>query len=361
MNIKKRSILILLLAFMVVIALGCGNSKVEPTGTENSTNSGGDANQTAPTANEDKGLEFPTKTVTIVVGSGPGSTMDFIARGLAPSLQNYWGQPVVVKNSPGANQSVAFHETVDANPDGHTLYVGVGNTIGIHDYYGSINIDWKDFEWIGNIISDPYTWFTHKDSGIETFEDFLALDPARYGDSGYESPVHPFALDIFEAFDMNYVFTPGYDPGGVVEALQTGEQQLLGRDAAFFLRLGTDNDYRAIVTSAVERQSHIPDTPTLSEIAEQYGVDLAPKEIYTLHFLLGTTPGTDHEIVDYIADSIKYLIQEDADFQAWLEENYLTDTVVTEKIGRDYMKKLVNKMTEEFTTAGLDEWPAKLQ
>lgn len=113
---------------------------------------------------------FPSGTVHIVVGSGPGSTMDMLARGLAPRLQALWGESVVVDNVPGANQSAAYHEAAGADPDGHTLFLGVHGTMGIHDQLGTIDPGWQEFEWFGTILEEPWTLYTAADGDIKDLD-----------------------------------------------------------------------------------------------------------------------------------------------------------------------------------------------
>ncbi|NOV26478.1 tripartite tricarboxylate transporter substrate binding protein [Cupriavidus necator] len=63
---------------------------------------------------------WPTRPVRIVVGTGPGSGTDTIARLLAPRLEGIWKQPVIVENKAGAGGIVGTEYALAAN-DGHTL------------------------------------------------------------------------------------------------------------------------------------------------------------------------------------------------------------------------------------------------
>jgi tripartite-type tricarboxylate transporter receptor subunit TctC len=45
---------------------------------------------------------WPNRTVKIVSGLGPGSSMDLVARSIAPALSEIWGQSVIVENKTGA-------------------------------------------------------------------------------------------------------------------------------------------------------------------------------------------------------------------------------------------------------------------
>lgn len=74
----------------------------------------------APHASFAETLAWPTRAVKIVVGTGPGSGTDTVARILAPRLAEIWKQPVVVENKAGAGGIIGT-ESVLASNDGHTL------------------------------------------------------------------------------------------------------------------------------------------------------------------------------------------------------------------------------------------------
>ncbi|MFN7394813.1 MAG: Bug family tripartite tricarboxylate transporter substrate binding protein, partial [bacterium] len=66
---------------------------------------------------------FPERAVRIVVPYAVGIGPDVVARGMAEFLQQRWGQPVVIDNTPGASGIIAFGEVRRAAPDGYTLFV----------------------------------------------------------------------------------------------------------------------------------------------------------------------------------------------------------------------------------------------
>ena len=65
---------------------------------------------------------WPTRPVKIVVGTGPGSVTDTIARLYAPRLEKIWKQPVIVENKAGAGGIIGTEYTLASN-DGHTLLI----------------------------------------------------------------------------------------------------------------------------------------------------------------------------------------------------------------------------------------------
>ena len=62
--------------------------------------------------------KYPTKTVKIVVGYGPGTTSDVFARLIANALTQRWGQTVIVDNKPGGSAVVAERALMAAPADG---------------------------------------------------------------------------------------------------------------------------------------------------------------------------------------------------------------------------------------------------
>jgi tripartite-type tricarboxylate transporter receptor subunit TctC len=67
---------------------------------------------------------YPTKPIRIIVMYGAGSTIDIMARLIAPKMSEALGQPVIVENRPGAGGAIGMDMAAKAAPDGHTLTIG---------------------------------------------------------------------------------------------------------------------------------------------------------------------------------------------------------------------------------------------
>ena len=80
-----------------------------------------------------KSAFHPTKTVTIIVPYSPGGGTDVVGRLMAKSLEEMWGQPVIIDNKTGGSGSVGAAIVARSAPDGHTLVLAVsGIAINAH-------------------------------------------------------------------------------------------------------------------------------------------------------------------------------------------------------------------------------------
>ena len=74
---------------------------------------------TLPQAAAQTAAAYPTKPVRLIVASGAGGGLDFVARQVAVPLSEALGQTVVVDNRAGASGSIAAEVSSQAAPDGY--------------------------------------------------------------------------------------------------------------------------------------------------------------------------------------------------------------------------------------------------
>ena len=75
--------------------------------------------------------DYPDRAIKLIVPWAAGGDTDLIFRPLAPLLQKYLGQPIVIANVGGASGTVGEREAAGAAPDGYTLF-------GAHDFIHSV-------------------------------------------------------------------------------------------------------------------------------------------------------------------------------------------------------------------------------
>ena len=65
--------------------------------------------------------DWPSQPITIIVGSGPGSAPDIIARLIGDPLSKRLGTAVIVDNKPGATGGIGAMAVARAPADGNTM------------------------------------------------------------------------------------------------------------------------------------------------------------------------------------------------------------------------------------------------
>ena len=83
---------------------------------------------------------YPTRTVEIIVSYGAGGSTDIVARLVGQKFQERLGQPVVVRNMPGASGTLGAAAAARAAPDGHTLYAGFTTEMAVLDICGPTTV-----------------------------------------------------------------------------------------------------------------------------------------------------------------------------------------------------------------------------
>ena len=66
---------------------------------------------------------FPDHPIKIVIGFGPGSAADILARLVGKQMEVGLGQPVIVENRPGNSSMIAADSVARATADGYTLFM----------------------------------------------------------------------------------------------------------------------------------------------------------------------------------------------------------------------------------------------
>src|SRR5271167_1241507 len=73
---------------------------------------------------------YPAQPIKIVIGFGPGSAADILARLVGKQMEVNLGQPIIVENRPGNSSMLAAETVARASADGYTLFMAtIANTL----------------------------------------------------------------------------------------------------------------------------------------------------------------------------------------------------------------------------------------
>lgn len=215
---------------------------------------------------------YPSKPIRFLVGFSPGGASDLTTRILGQKLAEYFGQPVIVDNRPGASGTIAATIAARAAPDGHTLLSGATSILALNPALSSrlAYHPVKDFAPVSQTISMPQLLVVHPSLKAGSVRELIALAKARpgeinYSSSGAGSSSH-LATELFRYMTgVNMVHVPFKGSGQSMPALIAGQVQLIFDPIPTSLPHVRSGKLRALAISTRKRSPAIPDLPTMAE------------------------------------------------------------------------------------------------
>ena len=231
---------------------------------------------------------YPAKPVRIIVASGAGGGLDFVARVVATPLTEALGQSVVVDNRAGASGSIAAELASAAPPDGYTLLFLSASLV----VYGIVNTTrydlYRDFAPVSQVAAAPYLLTVHPGLPVRTVKELIAHAksvPAKlnYASTGNASLAH-LASELFAiSSGTQLVHIPYKGVGAALTDMLSGQIQMS------FLSMGSvfsqvrAQKLKAIAIASTARARMAPDVPTMIEsgvpgyVVTQWHGMLAPR------------------------------------------------------------------------------------
>jgi len=248
--------------------------------------------------------DFPTKPIAIVVGSGPGSAPDVIARFLTEGMAARLGQPVIVENRAGAAGSIGAAAVARANPDGYSLLM----MTAVHAITPSLVPDAqfdavKSFSAVGMVAEVPLIFVVTPKLGVKTLKDFVALVKSRPGEINYSTPgvgtlQHLATLSLSKETGMDMVHAPFKSGSDAIKSVLANETQMFFAGMPPAIPQVKQGALTALGVSVPKRSAAAPDVPTMTEAGfPGYDVD-------NWHALVAPA-GTPADVVGKIGEALK--------------------------------------------------------
>ena len=215
--------------------------------------------------------EFPSRTVKIVMGFGPGGLGDIAGRAIGEVMSKTIGQPVIIENMPGAGGATAALAVARAAPDGHSmLWVSSQNAIA-PSMFKALPYDWsRDFTPIGPMATFDFVLFVHKDSPLKTVRDVIEAanknpDKFNFGSIAVGTAQNLSTLNFVSMAGLNVPTVPFRSTGEVVTGLLSGNIQAAFETIPGVIGQIQGGSLRAIAVSSNKRVPFLPEVPTIAE------------------------------------------------------------------------------------------------
>jgi tripartite-type tricarboxylate transporter receptor subunit TctC len=215
---------------------------------------------------------YPSKPLRIIVMYGPGSTIDIMARLIAPKLTEALGQPVIVENRAGAGGAIGMDLAAKAAPDGHTLTIGAtGPSVTNPLLYPKTPFDpLRDFAYISLIATGPAVIAVHPSIPAKTLKDLVALAKAQPGQLNYGTPgvgTSPhLAGELFKLVTAtSIVHVPYKGNAEAITDLLGGQISIVFTGVPPVVPLMQAGKVKLLATTGDKRIAAIPELPTIAE------------------------------------------------------------------------------------------------
>jgi tripartite-type tricarboxylate transporter receptor subunit TctC len=223
---------------------------------------------------------YPNHPVKIVIGFGPGSGTDILARMIAEELRAALGQPFIVDNKPGASAQIAASAVAKSAPDGYTLFLTSNSSHSVNPHmFKSLPYDpIADFTPIGGIAYFPFILAVNADVPARTPQEFLTYARANrgklnfaYGTPAVQIPAQALnKLEKLEATGIPYKSSPA-----AMTDVIGGQAQFLVTDLASARPHLQSGRLRALAVTTSKRTALAPELPTIEESLKLKDFDLA--------------------------------------------------------------------------------------
>src|SRR6202158_1037523 len=214
---------------------------------------------------------FPAQPIRVIVGFGPGSAADILARLVGKQMEVRLGQPIVVENRPGNSSMIAAETVARAAPDGYTLFMAtIANTLNPAETKSGFDLG-KDLAPIALLGMVPNVLVAHPSVPANTLEELIALAKSKpesltFGSSGYATASY-MAAELFNDNAGTKILSVPYQGGSnqAVSDLLSGRITLMFNVAQTLAPHVEAGKLKAFAVAQSKRASIMPDVPTLAE------------------------------------------------------------------------------------------------
>lgn len=262
-------------------------------------------------------LDYPTRTVRVIVPFAPGGPLDVFGRLMIEKLSEHFGKQFYIENIGGAGGNIGTGRAAKAAADGYTILLTANNHIINPLLYQSVPYDaFKDFEPITLAVSFPTALSVNPALPARTVAELVALvraTPGKYSfaSAGVGTPSHLLGERFRQRLGLDLVHVPYNGSGPATAAVMAGDTPVCFAALTAAAPLAQAGRVRVLATMSNIRSRALPEVPTITE-AGYAGLD---GEGWDGIFV---PAGTAPEIVKLLGDEIRNIVKL-PDVQARLE------------------------------------------
>lgn len=218
--------------------------------------------------------KFPSRPIKIVVGSGPGSAPDVLARVLANEMSRLLEQSVIVENKAGAAGTIGAAAVATSPADGYTLLMGTVSNIALAPSFYPVKYDPnKSYTPIGMVATVPLVLVASPAMGVQNYAQFQAVarkagatGSINYASPGLGGPQHLAGVLLQRLIGVPMTHVPYKSGSDATTAVAAGEAQISFAGIPAAAGLAQAKRVVPLVVTAPKRSPAMPDVASAAEL-----------------------------------------------------------------------------------------------
>lgn len=215
---------------------------------------------------------FPARPFHLLVGGGPGSVPDLVARVIGDRLSAVTGQPVVVENRPGAGGIIAMRALISSNPDGYTIAIASMSQLVFNSYlFARLPYDpVHDVAPVCPLVVGALAVAAHPSVPAASFPELVVYaksHPGRLaiGTASNGSPPDVVARLLARTADIDVQFVPFRTGPEGLTGVMRGDVQLFVDAPPLIAPQVKVGAVKVLAVTGRVREPDLPDIPTIAE------------------------------------------------------------------------------------------------
>lgn len=230
---------------------------------------------------------YPSHPIKIIVGFAPGSGADTLGRVLGQKLSELLNTPVIIENKPGGGQILAIRTLMSAQPDGYTLYLATGSSLGQgpglrKDLPYSPT---KDFSLVAPIGTTAGAIYVNAEVPLRSMAELISYAKANpeklsYASAGVGSAGHLGAEYFMTVTGTRLTHIPYKSDADAAKEVAAGTVSMAFTLARFAVPLAAADKVRPLMAIDANRIEDFPSIPSATEASVKGLVGMTPFTYY---------------------------------------------------------------------------------
>jgi tripartite-type tricarboxylate transporter receptor subunit TctC len=211
---------------------------------------------------------FPEKEIRVVTGFPPGSVAELALRSLVHAAQKYVDKPLIIINKPGAGQTIAMQELMNAPADGYTVGMVTDTYPGMTYYQFKLKFEADDIQPLVGFAQFRHVLFVKGDAPYKTYDEFVAKakrEHVSYGGTGVGTTPDILGKIFARAAGLNLDYVAFKGSNEYVPSVMGGHVASGIVDISGVRKQIEDGSLAGVVVFGNERLAEFPNIPTAAE------------------------------------------------------------------------------------------------